>query len=126
MCLHISVVRHSNHLTPIIMAEDRIVYKVLSKTNRSPMLEFLYHPLHTYHTELDVYEKYAIVDDGFHAFTTYEAARQYAIDSVGEKVVEFTIPKGSTVFFGTENDIVSNTIAAGDLTEVSKGDLLCA
>lgn len=137
MCLFVRNYQHRNGL-PIVLKQPRKVFKVVGKSNDlSPVLRFKYEPHHQYAVDgmriRTEYETMAMVDEGFHAFLKKADCLSYLQSLYGYdrcanpgllpeewKVVEMTIPKGASVYYGKGDEIVSTTIVTGDLKEIQK------
>ena len=123
MCLDIvgSRVRYK------IAKEDFVVYKILNKSNVSPYQGFRYVP----NTEYSVNKLRAQratwivsgfddweINEGLHAYVTYEAALNMKDED--EKIVLFTVPKGTTYVIGQFNEMVAQKMVTGSLKGIKR------
>lgn len=137
MCLFVRNYKHRNGL-PIVLKRGRKVFKIIGKSNDcSPIFHFKYEPNHQYAVDgLKMHTAFGtmtMVDEGFHAFLKKADCLSYlqtlhVVDRCANpellpeelKVVEMTIPKGASVYYGKGDEIVSTTIVTGDLKEIQK------
>jgi len=123
MCLVVS----SNHrcvngkFVPVAATKDLLVFKIVRLNEIDPLhsysqfCNFQYAANTLYKKRKLRPVKEVVFGAGFHAYL----CRPYAYHcSYGTKRVEFIIPAGSTVFFGTDGDIVSNQIKSGNLEAI--------
>lgn len=108
-----------------VASEDMTVYKIIWRSNESSVRNFCYSPgvrydlgapLHPIQFTGEIETRF---EKGFHAYRSWfpDWPQQMAV-LVSEKIVAFTIPKGAHYALGDDNDIVSDSIIAGDLTEL--------
>lgn len=122
-------------LTPIskekTAKKDILVYKVIDDLDKSFHYNFQYTPNETYNLDkklavvetchsIDNYELISekIINEGFHSFDSLEPAGDWYWVSLKRgisKLVEFTIPKGAKYYIGTNGELVSSSIRAGNL-----------
>lgn len=134
MCMAIKV-----GTKPVVLEEDLVVYKVIYKDGRSKFTYFLYTPevvnktKFTFtpfwelfdETESKDVQKYMaevkediessssyiiFVRDGFHSALTKERLSGRVMYHFNEVLGEFLIPKGSEVYYGFSDLVVSNQI----------------
>lgn len=114
MCLTIDQFVHRD-ITPIKVMSDMTVWKVVERTESGAVFSmyqnFRYKPGQKYHVDMRVTDSYS-VQEGFHAYVDEPKGRFEC--SLRHYVVEkFTIPAGSMVYYGLDNDIVSDQIVFG-------------
>lgn len=130
MCLYIDTSKHKlgkNGIPlPLIMEEDRVVWKVIGYNNISTTRLFQYDEnslysidgLKVYRVEGAIHQPRIVyvVDRGYHAYTTRRTARGCrCLFLCDGKIVKFVIPKGAKYFVGMDGDIVSDQIRSLDL-----------
>lgn len=130
MCLVIDPPKNNYSTLPVIAKEDIHVYKIIDNDDISLHHDFEYDPNTKYELGnvlfIKRYDKLNTIQEGFHSFATpqecFNCLRgRYSNSDC--KAVKFIIPAGAKLYYGINDDIVSNQIVSGDLTEVSKGDL---
>lgn len=122
MCLCIDKSKNPN-LKPLIANNDITVWKIINSNNISAIRDFKYIKNKKYkfvklNALRHIHYDNAIIEAGYHAYRTRDMARYMKSDYSCEdhmKIVKFIIPKGAKYYFGTDGDIVSNTIVSGDL-----------
>lgn len=119
MCLYIA----SGDVERIAM-EDRVVYKVIQKNNKSLHQDFQYKPntLFRLRKKLKIFRvgDYNEINEGFHSYVNFVTAAKRCsyILTFNTKLVEFIIPKGAKYYLGDMNDIVSTSIKSGSLRSI--------
>ena len=127
MCLYIDNYKHKldkNRVPlPMIMKNDRVVWKVIREDNCSVYQKFVYRENTEYGSE-ELNARYSYlgegiqsihyVNEGYHAYTTRKFARLCRFSRM-EKIVKFVIPEGAKYYIGCLGDIVSDQIRSLDL-----------
>ena len=115
MCLY------TDALIPSTASADILVYKLITRKNKSAIQEFQYTPntLYRLRKKLKVVnrEKYNAVNKGFHSYRSLvEATKKInAYNLNNMKIVKFYIPKGARFIYGDRNEVVSTSIRSGNL-----------
>lgn len=97
---------------PIVLKEDIIAYKRIKRSGKALFTDFWYEPNTLYRKKRKLRPtQESVYGAGFHAFrvsTPYYTMRDSTIR------ISVKIPKGSTVFYGMNGDIVTNQIQTLD------------
>lgn len=123
MCLYISKASHPQYKKRIAQ-RDIVVWKVLYRASRydpTKGVVYSYHaPYQGTRYELGEVNKQDMrkkqqfscvtIQQGLHSCRTHKEAKYLATRTGNRKVFYAIIPKGSALFFGAHNDVVSDTL----------------
>jgi len=128
MCLTINTFTHEKTLVvdhryrvvtkcfPKVIEEDMTVFKCVHTDGKAEYQKFWYDPNTLYKKRKLRPTKEAVYGAGFHAYTS-SPVRVYK----NRMVIMATIPKGSTVFFGVDGDVVTNALKTLEFPKRYKG-----
>lgn len=121
MCLYIDKEKHPNYKS-IILEKDKVVYKLLECTNNrysTPYknMSVIFNCLYTSNIERYTsswgYSEF-LIEKGLHSFVNMIDPTILKANSKYMKIFKAIIPKGSEVYYGTNDDIVSNQLIITD------------
>jgi len=118
MCLTINRQKHAKdnngRCLPIVLKTQLSVCKIVWENNISQFKYFPYTPNTTYKKRKLRPTKHNLYSAGFHAYLQCGSRRARR----NQKIVMLTIPKGATVFYGINGEVITNVIVSGDLNPV--------